>query len=462
MKREVEDWLTELPPLDGNDDDAAVDVDVADDIEPGVEHDSLDDAAADTLDISEDDTDAVEAEAEEGDEEWSADIGDPELDLTGDEPAEDDDAGPDERTPDGGGDEVDVDGEDERAPADDPGDEGPNEPVEHALDQELPAIDADDEGDFEEALVADALGALEMADDHDRRAAPRWADTVWSDDVRRSRALTWCSDDDDPCVDVCSHGPSAVLAVTAGGHVWAADGERIVDTTYAALQALAGGPLERPLAVAMGTRGAWLFDRSGRLFHSADAGLTWEARAGADRRPIAGTARDSAALLLVAEGPDARMLTSADGVTWFAEHLGVVLQSGLDGKPWIVACGAGIAVGDAGGVWLARDGKRFERVEGSQGATAGAFLGSQGDAPFVFAVPAYGRDGGTHLVRVDDVGGRELVAHLARRAAMGDDDEELLPLHLHWDAEHHSLHVAFSSVIVACVVPATSREASPG
>src|SRR5450432_3775083 len=95
MKTEVEDWLTELPPLDGDDDDRNTGDEVDDDPLPEVLDSSLDDAAAEDLDVDigveipddEPGADGAKARAAEAaDERWEADVGEPELDLVDDEP----------------------------------------------------------------------------------------------------------------------------------------------------------------------------------------------------------------------------------------------------------------------------------------------------------------------------------------------------------------------------------------
>src|SRR5438045_6722895 len=52
-RNEVEDWLTELPPLDGDDDEPDGGEGLGDDIPEGDGDASLDDAAADDLEVDE-------------------------------------------------------------------------------------------------------------------------------------------------------------------------------------------------------------------------------------------------------------------------------------------------------------------------------------------------------------------------------------------------------------------------
>src|SRR6266545_3781534 len=153
MKGELEDWLSELPPLDGADDEPDANESIVDDALPSLDEDSsLDDAAADDLEVDET-VDIAEEESSDGedDDRWEADVGEPELDL--------DDAG------DGAAGELDSpalgDGDfdlDDDLPTseDDLGEEGTTDPIEHSLDETLPALDADEEGDFEDALLLEA------------------------------------------------------------------------------------------------------------------------------------------------------------------------------------------------------------------------------------------------------------------------------------------------------------------
>src|SRR5688572_13074962 len=150
MKGEVDDWLSELPPLDGAEDEPAAEDGMHDDLLPdGDEDASLDDSAADDLEVDDGVDIADDApSAAEDDEQWQADVGEPELDLTDDASGEATDAD----APGLG--ESDLDLDDDLPPsADDAGEEGTTDAVEQSLDEELPALDADDEGDFEDALL---------------------------------------------------------------------------------------------------------------------------------------------------------------------------------------------------------------------------------------------------------------------------------------------------------------------
>src|SRR6266542_1771932 len=140
MKGEVEDWLTELPPLDGAEDEPDADESIGDDVLPSLGEDSsLDDAAADDLEVDET-IDIAEEEAGEGqdDDQWEPDVGEPELDLE-----EGDESGAGELDSPGLGDgEFDLD-DDLPASEDDSGEEGTSDPIEQSLDEPLPALDAD-------------------------------------------------------------------------------------------------------------------------------------------------------------------------------------------------------------------------------------------------------------------------------------------------------------------------------
>src|SRR5258708_25947760 len=86
-RNELDDWLTELPPLDGDEDDepGAQDL-VTDDLETDDgKPTSLDDASADDLEVDDDVDITEESSVSEDDDRWEADVGEAELDLCGDE-----------------------------------------------------------------------------------------------------------------------------------------------------------------------------------------------------------------------------------------------------------------------------------------------------------------------------------------------------------------------------------------
>src|SRR5262245_55881356 len=87
-RNELEDWLTELPPLDGADEDPEPEEDGADELVPDERADSsLDDTVAEDLDVDEGIEIAEEAAPADEDDRWEADVGEPELDLSENEPS---------------------------------------------------------------------------------------------------------------------------------------------------------------------------------------------------------------------------------------------------------------------------------------------------------------------------------------------------------------------------------------
>ncbi|HKQ68676.1 MAG TPA: hypothetical protein VJT73_05020 [Polyangiaceae bacterium] len=189
MKSEVEDWLTELPPLDGDDDEPDPDELDSDDIASGDEGErSLDDASADDLEIdegaeiadeqSEGEDEQSEGEEDRADEQRGADVGEADLDLVEEVTDESLDCDP----PSAGEGDVDLD-EDMPSSSDDAGEEGTTDPIENSLDQDLPALDADDEGDFEDTLLFDT--------DVLPPPALGWAEAPWTERKPSPRDLAW-------------------------------------------------------------------------------------------------------------------------------------------------------------------------------------------------------------------------------------------------------------------------------
>ena len=170
MKIEHEDWLSDLPPLDGDSDDPESDETGGDDLPSGGEDEvSLDDAASEELELDEAIEISEEGSADPDDENWEADIGEAELDVV-----EGGDAESSEADPAAFG-EVDID-EPPAGPEDDGGAEGTSDPIEQAIDDELPPLDADDEGDFQDDWTYDTEGAIATT-----RPSMRWADAAWAE-----------------------------------------------------------------------------------------------------------------------------------------------------------------------------------------------------------------------------------------------------------------------------------------
>jgi len=108
---------------------------------------------------------------------------------------------------------------------------------------------------------------------------------------------------------------------------------------------------------------------------------------------------------------------------------------------WIAQRGRSLAIGDADGVSVARDGGPFVRVPRSAGATAGVFAGAGSDAPLVLAGALVEGDDALYLghVRRDDP--MEIIAEIARSGQHDDLLDEATVLSLAWDGAKGSLYV---------------------
>jgi hypothetical protein len=441
MKSELDDWLTELPPLDGAPDEPEADEGSTDDLLTDIDDDSsLDDSAADDLEVDEAVEIAEDAPGGGDDESWEADVGEPELDLTdGDEggspeveaPAGDGDFELDENLPDSD---------------DDAGEEGTTDPIEHSIDEELPALDADDEGDFEDALLLEAgIGAAPPD-------MPRWADAAWEERPSSSRSLPWGASEVDPVVAMAMHtARDVVVAATLTGNLWTS--YHGCNTTTPAgeirkhldARGSSGGPFM--VALSSSDKGAviWVANGAGHLTKSADFGKTWTARAGVGRPILALTTREDGSLSALAQkGRVTELLTSTDGARWFTQRISADLRAGEFGSSprpcWLSHRGSAVAIGDELGVWLSRDGLHFERVSASAGAVAGAFAGSSSLAPLIFAIAAE-NDEAAHLVRVADDGTAEILAEVETQ---GEGDPPSIYA-LGWDEATGALRVALST-----------------
>ena len=274
MKSEVDDWLSELPPLDGADDEPTAEDGIHDDLLPDSEDDaSLDDSTADDLEVDDGiDVADDEASAGEDDEHWEADVGEPELDLaddTDDELADGDASGMGES---------DLELDDELPPsADDEGEEGTTDAVEQSIDEELPALDADDEGDFEDALLLET-GLMDAPVE-----GTRWADEPWARVASADRALVLAVPDDDAVAGMAMCvAPEFLVSVTVAGRLLVDGGTIGSRGGWLLPPALAGGKAGSPLLGLMrGDHSAVLcvVNRTGQLAQSIDLGRTWSAPA---------------------------------------------------------------------------------------------------------------------------------------------------------------------------------------
>jgi hypothetical protein len=106
---------------------------------------------------------------------------------------------------------------------------------------------------------------------------------------------------------------------------------------------------------------------------------------------------------------------------------------------WLACAGEAVAVGDAVGVAVSRDGgNAFDRIAGCSFATAGVFVGNDAAAPLVVAVSeAPGRE--SVLRRIDNRGTCGVVARLGTWTDPAHDEEDEgpsdagAPIALAWD-----------------------------
>ena len=453
MKGEVDDWLSELPPLDGGEDEPAAEDGMHDDLLPdGDEDASLDDSTADDLEVD-DGVDIADDEPStaEDDDRWEADVGEPELDLMDDANGEATDA----EAP--GVSESDLDLDDDLPPsADDAGEEGTNDAVEQSIDEELPALDADDEGDFEDALLLETGLMVAVPE------GPRWAADPWERVSSADRTLALAVPDDDAVASMAMCvAPPLLVSVTAAGRLLV-DGDaldaragRFVPSAF--LAGKAGPPL---LALLSSDPSAvlWAAGRCGLVARSADLGRSWSTPVDVGK-PVSALAvgADGSLGLLVLRGETAEILTSTDGLNWVARPVAgggrrLPLTAGVC---WLAVGAASFAIGDATGVWVSQQDGDFVRVASASMTTMGVFIGSALDAPLVFAEPGVDIEESARLVRVAGEGSAEILSEVAPPEA-DDRSEPPSVLAMAWDESTQSLRVAFSTVVCSIARPRRS------
>ncbi|HMJ53441.1 MAG TPA: hypothetical protein VK540_15250 [Polyangiaceae bacterium] len=449
MKSEVDDWLSELPPLDGADDEPAAEDGTHDDLLPDDEEDaSLDDSTADDLEVD-DGVDIADDEpgADEDDERWEADVGEPELDLADEATGEaaDGDAS--------GVGESDLDLDDDLPPsADDSGEEGTTDAVEQSIDEELPALDADDEGDFEDALLLET--GLMVATPE----GARWVDEPWERLASADRALALPVPDDDAvaCMAMCV-APELVVALTVAGRLLVDGGTNDSRGGWLLPPGLAAGKAGPPLlGVAQGQGSAvlWVASRTGQLARSVDFGRSWSSPVDLGKSILAlALASDRAPVVLATHRGMTEILTSVDGLHWDTKPAlveGRALQLGSTSSTWLAAGASCLAIGDANDIWISRHGEDFRCAATTTGTTTGLFTGgADPDAALVFAEAGAEVEESTRLLRVAADGRVEILAEVTPP----EDDRAEAPavLAMAWDELTPSLRVAFSTVVCTLV-----------
>jgi hypothetical protein len=454
MKSEVEDWISELPPLDGAEDEPAAEDGIHDDLLPDVEDDaSLDDTAAEDLEVDDGvDIDDDEPTAAEEDERWEADVGEPELDLADD--ASDEGADGDAS----GVGEGDLDLDDDLPPsADDAGEEGTTDALEQSLDEELPALDADDEGDFEDALLLET-GLMVPPPE-----GPRWADEPWERLPSADRAVSLLVPDDDAIANlaICA-APELLVAVTVAGRLLV-QGD-VIDSVGgrllpAALVTSKGGPASIVLSRSSGSAILWAAHRAGLLARSADLGRTWSSPIDIGKSILAlASGADGSVVALTAQRGAIEVLTSLDGSQWDVKAARVEgrLLALESPTTWLAAGASCLAIGDGNGVWLSRGGDDFRHIATSTPVATGLFTGSGPDAPLVLAEAGADVEESARLFRTRADDRVEILAELAPPEDDRAEAQSLLAMA--WDETAQSLRVAFSTVICTIApAPVASR-----
>src|SRR5215471_330854 len=449
MKSDVEDWLTDLPPLDGGDEDTDEAVQQEDDLLP--EEDaaaSLDDSAADDLEIGESIEDAeAEPPSASDDENWQADVGDAEIDTKEDEAPWTDADG----EGDGSGEsDWDLDDEDE-APDDDRGEEGTSDPIENLLDEELPALDADAEGDFEDALLSELHPG-----DTDSRA--RFADSAW--ETTTFSAWEW-SEDDEIASMLVQVAPDLVVVLNTAGHVFMSSDGRTPAVRVGAIPGELSGQGQRLFLACSGKRPIlWVADGKGRLVKSSDLGQSWTQVAAIGRPILALATHEDGTLSALAQGATGpELLTSRDGVRWLAQRIAIELSLEESGHtqmpPWLCHRAGATAIGTPLGVFICRDGtQQYSRIAGVSGASAGAFAGSDGQAPLLLITSgkespdAFGAQQASralHVLRAAPGEAPEILAELEPRGISADGGV----LAVAWDDAAGGALIGFASELVS-------------
>jgi len=443
MKSEVDDWLSELPPLDGADDEPAAEDGLNEELPDSEEDASLDDATADDLEVD-DGVDFADDEpsSTDDDERWEADVGEPELDFADDAK----DEGAEGDVPGVG--ESDLDLADDLPPsADDAGEEGTTDAIEQALDEELPALDADDEGDFEDALLLET-GLMFTPPEGPRWSAERWERVPSAD---RTLALAVPDDDAVAAIAMCA-APDLVVSVTVAGRLLV-DGDAVASRAGRRLPtALAPGKAGPPvlgLARAGASTVVWAANRTGRLARSDDLGRTWSPPVDVAKSILALAVGEGGSVVVLAEHVGTiEILTSSTGLEWDIRPAlveGRPLELGSAASAWLAVGGSSLAIGDASRVWIGQKGTDLRLVATSAVAGAGVFAGQGDDAPFVFVEAGTEADESMRLFRAARDGRVEVLAEIA--APEDDRTDTPTVFAMAWDELSPSLRVAFATMV---------------
>jgi len=293
-----EDDLDELPPLDG-------DANEAPEVESSVEIEDLDDASEASLDdkTGEDEpADTEELNLDESDTGWIEEPNEtPDLDL-GDvaitDFGEGESAADDSEEPGTGEEDFGFGDAPERGGLDAAGDEGPLDADEELREQDLPALDADEEGELEDAALVDEGFAA------DEPLGLPWAAQPW-ERVGAPVAVVGAR-------AVACAGPGAIVA----GRNEAGEPQLVKVDLEGASQALAATGLAPGRVSALAVEGAIVaaVDDDGAVLVSRDAGQTF------------------LATQLAAAGLHAAQIAIVDGALWIRTRAGALLFAPAAGE----------------------------------------------------------------------------------------------------------------------------------
>lgn len=425
----LDDWLPDLPDLDGEEGESAADElehellsfdeDAADPLDDAAAEDLLDAAAEIDFDFASDAPDGDEREI---------DIGEITIDEIPDDEA-DKSAAEDESQPSDLG--FDIDDETDGS-EDDGGEEGLLDASEEAIDEALPELDADESDELSEGLLLEDPGSLVLDDEQ----LPGWADVAWetkplSLSFEAKGELLSLSMSERTCAAINAHGE--LLVSLDGGESF----ERARSDELSRADMLA-----QVAALEDGT--SYLLTGSGALLVREASG---DKIARHPRRGLLAIAARGKKLGAISADPSRglELIESEDGGTsWTARELAeaaVVVAAAPN--PVLAVNEGAVVMGSEAGLVISRDGADFELIPGCSGTVAVAFAGEGSLAPLVAAVYRE-TENRTYLVRVSVEGHAEVVADLGPTELAEDDEAEPLGCAntLAWDSARQVLWVA--------------------
>ncbi len=434
--KDDDDALGDLPPLDGEEDEAEIPAeDLEDDEVPSTSGDPFDDATADGHVPHELQIEGSEAGWLDGaDEAETLDVGGADLDFD----AEEKDLLKDNDEP-GTGDEDFGLGGDERVGATDAGEEGFLADDEALREEDLPRLDADDDGEGEDAAFFD-LGAEGSGDDTQAIwSAVPWVRVGAPLHVGPVRGLACAArgmfvagsrmalvDLEGGVEAVLARGlgkrdvariafdGAALVAATEGGGLFVSRDAGGIFTELRAwremvsVEEAAGG-----LDIALGGGELWGRTSAGKLLVSVDVGTSWEI-ADVDGFVLAISVDDKGALVALASGLGrVEVLRGRRGALEAMRVPDAAFALEPLGEASVVAWGSAVAFAlRSAGIHRTIDGSNWSRIENVTGAVAVEFIDAAGTL-----LGALVSEGGEHtwLARIGADGASRVVATIDDR-----------------------------------------------